>query len=100
MRGFLADYGAPLMVVVWTGLSFALQGVAGVPRRVETPNTWQVRGCTCTHATKVVGEEGGLAVGVRWVQVSKKEQGFTEVPCVQFVFKVPAQLELRMTQAR
>ena len=50
MRGFLADYGAPLMVVAWTGLSFALQGVPGVPRRVETPNTWEVRrGGGCWH---------------------------------------------------
>ncbi len=40
-RGFLEDYGVPLMVVAWTGLSYALHGApAGVPRRVLIPNTW------------------------------------------------------------
>lgn len=44
IRGFLADYGAPLMVVAWSGLSFTLQGPpSGIPRRVDTPNTWDVK---------------------------------------------------------
>jgi hypothetical protein len=43
MRGLLADYGVPLMVVAWSGLSFAVTPAPGVPRRVATPNTWQVR---------------------------------------------------------
>lgn len=49
LRGVLADYGVPLLVVVWTALSYALQsggnprGVpSGVPRRVSSPLTWQV----------------------------------------------------------
>lgn len=41
LRGFLADYGVPVMVVAWSGLSYALQGVPdGIPRRVLIPNTW------------------------------------------------------------
>ncbi|KAE8691344.1 Detected protein of confused Function [Hibiscus syriacus] len=34
-RGFIADYGVPLMVVCWTALSFAIprKVVSGVPRR-------------------------------------------------------------------
>ncbi|WIA09994.1 hypothetical protein OEZ85_010206 [Tetradesmus obliquus] len=42
LRGFVADYGVPLMVVGWSGLSFAVAPAAGVPRRVLTPNTWEV----------------------------------------------------------
>jgi hypothetical protein len=43
LRGLLADYGVPLMVLAWSGLSFAVQPAPGVPRRVSTPNTWEVR---------------------------------------------------------
>ncbi|KAK9807489.1 hypothetical protein WJX72_000529 [[Myrmecia] bisecta] len=44
LRSFLADYGVPLMVVVWTGLSFALRGTPhGIPRRTQIPNTWDVK---------------------------------------------------------
>ncbi len=35
----------PLMVVAWSGLSYALRGApAGIPRRVLIPNTWASRG--------------------------------------------------------
>lgn len=44
MRAFLADYGVPLMVVAWSGLSFALSGTpTGIPARVDTPDTWNVQ---------------------------------------------------------
>jgi hypothetical protein len=43
-RFFLADYGVPLMVLAWSGLLFAVTPTPGVPRRVATPNTWEVRG--------------------------------------------------------
>jgi hypothetical protein len=42
LRGLLADYGVPLMVLAWSGLSFAVAPAPGVPRRVSTPNTWEV----------------------------------------------------------
>lgn len=42
LRGFLADYGVPLMVVLWSGVSFAVTPAPHVPRRVATPNTWEV----------------------------------------------------------
>ncbi|KAL2932398.1 Boron transporter 4 [Bienertia sinuspersici] len=43
IRGIIADYGVPLMVVVWTGLSFTVpSGVPkGVPRRLVSPLLWQ-----------------------------------------------------------
>lgn len=42
VRTFLADYGVAIMVVAWSGLSFALRGAPdGIPRRVDTPNSWQ-----------------------------------------------------------
>lgn len=42
MRSFLADYGVPLMVIVWTAVSYALQSATpgGIPRRLALPNTW------------------------------------------------------------
>lgn len=43
-RGFLADYGVTLAVVVWSCLSYALQGgPEGIPRRLALPNTWEVK---------------------------------------------------------
>jgi len=42
MRSFIADYGVPLMVVLWSCLSFAMPSKvpSGVPRRLETPLPW------------------------------------------------------------
>ena len=42
MRSFLADYGVPVMVVVWSGVSYAIQSNTpeGLPRRLSLPNTW------------------------------------------------------------
>ncbi|KAJ4718303.1 putative Boron transporter [Melia azedarach] len=41
-RSFIADYGVPLMVVVWTALSFSVPGKvpSGVPRRLFSPLPW------------------------------------------------------------
>jgi hypothetical protein len=43
LRGFIADYGVPLMVVVWTALSYALPShvPSGVPRRLFSPLPWE-----------------------------------------------------------
>lgn len=44
LRSFLADYGVVCLVIVWTGISFAVDIAPDeVPRRVDTPNTWEVR---------------------------------------------------------
>ncbi|KAE8124240.1 hypothetical protein FH972_019142 [Carpinus fangiana] len=42
LRGFIADYGVPLMVLVWTGVSYMpVNDVPrGVPRRLFSPNPW------------------------------------------------------------
>uniref|UniRef100_A0A7C9D1M6 Bicarbonate transporter-like transmembrane domain-containing protein n=1 Tax=Opuntia streptacantha TaxID=393608 RepID=A0A7C9D1M6_OPUST len=42
IRSFIADYGVPLLVVVWTLLSFSVpSGVpSGVPRRLLSPLPW------------------------------------------------------------
>lgn len=43
LRSFIADYGVPLMVVVWTALSFSVPSKVpfGVPRRLQSPLAWQ-----------------------------------------------------------
>ncbi|XP_075503369.1 putative boron transporter 2 [Primulina tabacum] len=42
LRGFIADYGVPLMVLVWTGVSYIpVNDVPrGIPRRLVSPNPW------------------------------------------------------------
>ncbi|PUZ67476.1 hypothetical protein GQ55_3G438400 [Panicum hallii var. hallii] len=42
LRGFIADYGVPLMVLVWTGVSYIpYRSVPkGIPRRLFSPNPW------------------------------------------------------------
>ncbi|GLT45004.1 hypothetical protein SLA2020_188720 [Shorea laevis] len=42
-RSFLADYGVPLMVVVWSALSFSIPGnvPSEVPRRLVSPLPWE-----------------------------------------------------------
>ncbi|KDP37147.1 hypothetical protein JCGZ_06203 [Jatropha curcas] len=43
LRSFIADYGVPLMVVVWTSLSFSTPSKvpSGVPRRLFSPLPWE-----------------------------------------------------------
>lgn len=42
LRGFIADYGVPLMVLVWTAVSYipARSVPEGIPRRLFSPNPW------------------------------------------------------------
>lgn len=42
LRGFIADYGVPLMVLVWTGVSYLPSSSVpkGIPRRLFSPNPW------------------------------------------------------------
>ncbi|XP_042496241.1 boron transporter 4-like [Macadamia integrifolia] len=42
IRSFIADYGVPLIVLVWTTLSFSVPGKvpSGVPRRLNSPLPW------------------------------------------------------------
>ncbi|MCL7024928.1 hypothetical protein MKW94_012979, partial [Papaver nudicaule] len=43
LRSFIADYGVPFMVVVWTAMSFTIpkEVPSGVPRRLFTPLPWE-----------------------------------------------------------
>ena len=43
LRSFIADYGVPLMVIVWTALSYTLPSkvLSGVPRRLLSPLPWE-----------------------------------------------------------
>lgn len=82
LRGLLADYGVPLMVVLWSGVSFAVTPAPGVPRRVATPNTWEVgvgqgrqfgtqdvvQLCACARAGVVAGSVCGTSFqALAWV---------------------------------
>nr|BAR13154.1 boron transporter [Selaginella moellendorffii] len=45
LRGFIADYGVPLMVVLWTAISLVPSRSggeipSGVPRRISSPDAW------------------------------------------------------------
>ena len=41
-RSFLADYGVPLVVVIWSAVGYCVnRGTpTGIPRRTRIPNTW------------------------------------------------------------
>ncbi|PKA46775.1 Putative boron transporter 5 [Apostasia shenzhenica] len=43
LRSFIADYGVPLMVVVWTAMSYMVptKVPSGVPRRLVSPLPWE-----------------------------------------------------------
>ncbi|XP_020592649.1 boron transporter 4-like [Phalaenopsis equestris] len=43
LRSFIADYGIPLMVVVWSGMSYTVPSKvpSGVPRRLFSPLPWE-----------------------------------------------------------
>lgn len=43
IRSLVADYGVPLMVLVWTALSFSVPSKvpSGVPRRLFSPLPWE-----------------------------------------------------------
>ncbi|XP_057963584.1 boron transporter 1-like isoform X3 [Malania oleifera] len=42
LRSLVADYGVPLMVLVWTAVSYIPAGSVpkGIPRRLSSPNPW------------------------------------------------------------
>ncbi|KAL1358995.1 hypothetical protein HN51_004223 [Arachis hypogaea] len=42
LRSFIADYGVPLMVLLWTAVSYIPAGSVpkGIPRRLSSPNPW------------------------------------------------------------
>ncbi|KAK8654409.1 hypothetical protein V6N13_128377 [Hibiscus sabdariffa] len=42
LRSFVADYGVPLMVLIWTAVSYIPAGDVpkGIPRRLFSPNPW------------------------------------------------------------
>ncbi|XAR69359.1 hypothetical protein NMG60_11000907 [Bertholletia excelsa] len=43
LRSFIADYGVPLMVLLWTALSYSVPGKvpSGIPRRLFCPFPWE-----------------------------------------------------------
>jgi len=57
VRAILADYGVPLLVVAWTGLSYAISSPSdiepSVPSRVSSPNTWDMRSTSWTVTTQM-----------------------------------------------
>lgn len=65
LRGLLADYGSVLVLVAISGLSFAVGGGGGsggggsVPRRVQSPNTWDVRSTWTVAGVRAGGGRGG-----------------------------------------
>ncbi|XP_074289686.1 putative boron transporter 7 [Silene latifolia] len=42
LRSFIADYGVPILVILWTALSYATPNKLppGVPRRLDVPSPW------------------------------------------------------------
>ncbi|KAH6788308.1 HCO3- transporter family [Perilla frutescens var. frutescens] len=61
-RSFVADYGVPVMVVVWTALSFSTPGrlPSGVPRRLIGSLPWESESL---HHWTVIKDMGKVPVG-------------------------------------
>ncbi|CAN1347737.1 Probable boron transporter 2 [Linum perenne] len=55
LRGLIADYGVPIMVLVWTALSYVpVKDVpTGIPRRLFSPNPWSPGAYTNWTVVKV-----------------------------------------------
>ncbi|KAJ6327484.1 hypothetical protein OIU76_004584 [Salix suchowensis] len=59
LRSFIADYGVPLMVVVWTALSFSIPSKvpSGVPRKLFSPLPWE---SSSLHHWTVIKDMGNV----------------------------------------
>ncbi|KAI4380679.1 hypothetical protein MLD38_006842 [Melastoma candidum] len=57
-RGFLADYGVPFMVLVWSGLALAVPDKvpSGVPRRLVSPLPWDTASLNHWFVIKDMGK--------------------------------------------
>ncbi|AQK92712.1 Boron transporter 4 [Zea mays] len=55
-RSLIADYGVPLMVILWTALSYSLPSriPSGVPRRLFTPLPWEPKSLQHWTVAKVI----------------------------------------------
>jgi len=55
-RSLIADYGVPLMVILWTALSYSLPSKipSGVPRRLFTPLPWEPKSLQHWTVAKVI----------------------------------------------
>ena len=58
LRGFIADYGVPLMVIVWTAFSYTLPKdvPSGVPRRLFSPLPWESSSLQHWTVAKVISQ--------------------------------------------
>ncbi len=64
LRAILADYGVPLLVVAWSGLSYAISSPSNpslpptitpsVPSRVTAPDTWDLSSTSWTVTTQMM----------------------------------------------
>lgn len=56
IRSIVADYGVPLMVLVWTALSYSVPKnvPASVPRRIFSPLPWEASSLQHWTVAKVV----------------------------------------------
>ncbi|EXB94144.1 Boron transporter 4 [Morus notabilis] len=64
LRGFITDYGVPLMVVVWTALSYSVPRKVpeGVPRRLFCPLPWESASLYHWTVIKDMGKVPGLYI--------------------------------------
>ncbi|KAH7840071.1 hypothetical protein Vadar_012304 [Vaccinium darrowii] len=68
VRSFIADYGVPLMVLLWTALSYCVPGKVptGVPRRLLSPLPWEAG--SLYHWT-VVKDMGKVSVAYIFIAI-------------------------------
>ena len=66
VRSFLADYGVPLMVVLWTGISYALfdPTPTDIPRRILIPSAWDSAAQENYSVLERLGEVSNRQIGL------------------------------------
>jgi hypothetical protein len=55
-RTLVADYGVPLLVIIWTAMSYSLPSKipSGIPRRLFTPLPWEPKSLQHWTVAKVI----------------------------------------------
>ncbi len=81
------------MLVAFSGLSFAVHGLPGVPRRVQSPNTWNVKdswtvarvspGAGCAHRT-LLSRQSAAAASPGCAAECWRKKGPSHAACMPF----------------
>lgn len=90
-RSFIADYGVPLMVLLWTALSFSMprEIPKGVPRRLFSPLPWESTSVGHWSVIKVITVNGEEAIEKYSVKADMSSECRICGRCLRFTSLLP-----------